>query len=265
MENDPDQQPQVTGNPMPLAPIPDTPASRPKPKSRKKMLLIAGGAVLLLLAAGAAYWFLLREEPKKTPPPAANTQEQNPTDPAEFTADPTPVKYKSEKLNIELTHRKDWKLKEAADGQITLTSNPTSYSKADGESTTGPFTVKIRKGVTDAMQSTIDGSFASGSSEVIAYADPVKGQREYTNLSYVGPKEQFAFFIITSNTEFKAGASLQYALQFGADSFLIVGGYGSDAGNTLGFDAVPLEYMGTHGSDNEFAQALAIVESLKIY
>ncbi len=258
MENGTDQQPEEMSNPAPPM-VPEPPHK--KPKSRKPMLFIAGGIALLLVLGGAAYWFLLRDSAKKEPTQAANTQPQNTTDPAEEAADPTPVTYKSEKLNIELTHRKDWKLKESSSGEITITSPSASYARADGQATTGPFTVKIRKGVPDAMKTTIDKSMAPRASEVIAYAEPTKEQRAYTNLSYAGTKDYFNFFIITGNTEFKAGNNYAYALAMDGEFYLIVGGYGDDSDGTLSFDSVPKDSM-----DGEaLEQAIDIVESLKIF
>lgn len=257
MENGTDQQPEEMNNPAP--PPAPAPVTRPdKPKRRKLMMIVAGGAVLLLLGAGAAYWFLMRD---KKEPAQTNTQTQNQPDPVEEIADPTPVQYKSEKLNIELTHRKDWKLKEAADGELAITSPSTSYSKADGQAATGPFTVKIRKGVPDAMKATIEKAMAPRASEVIAYAEPTEEQREYTNLSFAGTKDYFNFFIITGNTEFKPGNNFAYALAMDGEFYLIAGGYGTDPDGSLTFDSVPKDQMDSEALE----QAIDIVESLKIY
>lgn len=261
MEEGKEQQPVEEQNPVPVAPMAPPPDVRqPRPKNRRKLLLIIGGALAVLLSAGAAYWFVLRDDTVAVPAPLPGTENQTPEEILN-PVDPTPVAYKSEKLNIELTHRKDWKLKEAADGEITITSPSTSYARADGEAVTGVFTVKIRKGVPDAMKATIEKAVAPRASEVIAYAEPTKEQREYTNLSYAGTKDIFNFFIITGNTEFKAGGTYAYALAMSGEFYLITGGYGTDRDGTLSFDAVPKDTM----DSDAFEQAVDIVESLKIF
>jgi hypothetical protein len=230
---------------------------------KKRLLFIAGGAVLLLLLAGAGYWLFLRDKSPAQTQTAGNAQGQNqqaeevPVTPA----DSTPVSFKSTKLNIELTHRKDWTLKEGSDGEVTITSPRISYARSDGKAATGVFTVKVRKGVPEAMQTTIEKAVAARNSEVIAYAAPTDQQRQYTNLSYAGQKDIFNFFVVTGNTDLKAGNAFAYTLQMDADFYLIVGGYGSDPGNTLAFDAVPAVSM----DSTALEQAIDIVESLKIY
>src|SRR5690606_639104 len=115
---------------------------------------------------------------------ATNTQQTEDL-PAEQpdVSDATPQTFKSDKLSIELTHRKDWTLKESSDGAITITSPRTSYTASDGASKTGVFTLHIRMGASEAQRATIDKSIATKNSEVIAYAAPAEGQRQYTNLS----------------------------------------------------------------------------------
>lgn len=242
---------------------PTQPVQPPHKHSPKKLVLFAvGGAVVALLLGGAVYWFALRDTETSQPEQANNTQNQQQTEQEDVpVADATPQTFKSEKLNIELTHRKDWTLTESADGAITITSPRISYAAQDGTSQTGVFTLRIRKGASDAQRATIDKSVATRDSEVIAYAAPVEGQRQYTNLSFVGPKDKFGFFIVTGNTEFKAGAPLMYSLPMDGSSYLIAGGYGADTTNSLSFDPVPKESM----DSTTLERAIDIVESLKIY
>lgn len=234
---------------------------------RKKMLLIVGGAVLLLLLlGGGGYWFLMQSDtkhPAKASSSANGTNNSQSNQTAANTPaapDSTPTTYKSTKLNVELTHRKDWTLKEA-DGEITITSPQISYAAPTGQSTTGVFTVKIRKGVTDTMKANIEKSVAARDSVVIGYTAPTDQQRQYTNLSFAGQKESFNFFIVTGNTSLKAGNTLAYTLPLDGDFYLIVGGYGADKFDNLTFDSVPKTAI---DSDAE-AEALKVVESLKIY
>lgn len=243
-------------------PAPEHKLTRRERRNRKKLLIFAvGGAVVVLLLAGAAYWFFLRDKTAKQPAQSTAEQQEQPEAPPPTPADPTPVSYKSTKLNIELTHRKDWKLAEAADGEITLTSPTTPYSTADGQATTGVFSVKLRKGVPEDMKATIEKAVAPRKSEVIAYTAPTDQQRQYTNLSYAGTKEAFSFFIVTGNSEFKVGAAYAFALPLDGQFYLIVGGYGTDADGTLSFDSVPVAAM----DSDVLTQAINIVESLKIH
>lgn len=247
----------------PEQPAPEHKPTRRERRNRKKLLILGvGGAVVLLLLAGAAYWFFLRDKGAKQPAQATTEQQSEQSEPPSPTpADPTPVAYKSTKLNLELTHRKDWKVAEAADGEITLTSPSTAYTKADGQATTGVFSVKLRKGVPEDMKATIEKAIAPRKSEVIAYTEPTDQQRQYTNLSYAGTKEAFSFFIVTGNTEFKVGGAYAFALPLDSQFYLIVGGYGTDADGTLSFDSVPAASM----DSDALTQAIGIVESLKIY
>lgn len=262
MENDLNQQPADVNNSVPFHPPEPTQADQsPKPKRRKLVWWIAGGILVLLLAAGAAYWFVLRDSSKPAASETASTEEQTEQPPAPDPADPTPTQYKSAKLNVEFTHRKDWKVKESGSGEVTITSPQISYVGADGQAGLGVFTVKLRKGVPEAMKATIEKAVAARASEVIAYAEPTAEQRQYTNLSYGGTKEAFNFFIVTGNTELKPGNAFAYALPLDSTFYLIAGGYGTDSANSLSFDSVPVESMDSEA----LTQAIDLVESLKIY
>lgn len=263
MEHDPTQQPDDITNPVPpMAPEPHHPTRRERDKRRNLILLIAGGVLALLVVLGLVYWLVFagRNE-DQTAQTTSSGQQQTEQTPAPTPADSTPVVYKSVKNNIELTHRKDWTLKEAATGEITITSPRTSYTRVDGRATTGVFTFKFRVGVPEAMQATIEKAVAPRDSEVIAYDDPPETQRLYTNLSYAGQKDAFNFFIVTGNTELKAGSAFAYMLVLDGEFYMLAGGFGTDKDNTLAFDAVAPSMI-----DSETAQqAIAIVKSLKIF
>lgn len=246
----------------PEQPPPEHKLTRRERRHQKKLLIlaIAGGAVLLFAGSGA-YWFFMRDKGTKQPAQAVTEPQGQAETPQPAPADPTPVAYKSTKLNIELTHRKDWKLVEAATGEITVTSPASPYSRTDGQATTDVFSVKVRKGVPEDMKATIEKAVAPRKSEVIAYTAPTDQQRQYTNLSYAGTKDNFSFFIVTGNTEFKVGGAYAFALPLDSQFYLIVGGYGSDRDGTLSFDSVPAAAMDSEA----LTQAIDIVESLKIY
>jgi len=260
-ENDPSRQPNDVSDQVPQAhDVQPQLVTRPPKGNRKKLVMfVVGGGLLLALLAGAAYWFFLKGDDKKqAAQPAVNAQNEQANLPE---VDPTPVSYKSTKLNIEITHRKDWTLKENASGEIAVTSPKISYVGSQGQSTTGVFTVKFRKGVTDAMKATIEKAVAPRDSEVIAYLAPTENQRQYTNLSYAGTKDLFNFFIITGNTELKVGNTFAYTLAMDGEFYLVVGGYGTDKNGSLSFDSVPKANMDSETLEH----AVDIVESLKIY
>src|SRR5690242_422735 len=99
----------------------DPPKSQPAhSKNGKRLwLFIGGGVVAALAVAAGVYWFVLREH-KAAPAPAKTTQQtttQQERSSAATPADSTPVTYKSTKLNIEITHRKDWSMTESADAK----------------------------------------------------------------------------------------------------------------------------------------------------
>lgn len=258
------EQPADVSSPVPpTAPESRHNTQRQWPK-RKKMIVWVTAVVLVALLIGCVlYWWLVTDgndqSPKQTP--ARNEQQQTQQQTSAPIIDPTPVTYKSTKLNIELTHRKDWSMKESADGELTFTSPQTSYTDAEGQSATGVFTFKVRKGVSEASKAVIEKSIATKASEVIAYTAPTAEQRQYTNVSYVGSKKDFFnFFIVTGSTELKPGNSLAYTLPLDGEFYLFVGGYGTP-GSNLAFASVPKEFM----DSDTLAQAIKIVESIKIY
>lgn len=261
MPETPDQdlqvEPMAEDNPH----VPPHAAQRQGAQRKKRLWWIIGGAGLAVLLAGAALWFLVLRGDKPAPTAATKQPAQVAETPAPQSGDDTPVTYKSTKLNIELTHRKDWTLKESATGDITITSPRTSYATMDNQSTTGVFTVRLRKGVTDPMSATINKAVASADSLVIAYAAPTDQQRNYTNLSYAGTKDAFSFFIVTGNTALKAGNNFAYTLPLDASFYLIAGGYGTDKSGNLSFDLVPKDSM----DSPTLEQAVDIVKSLKIF
>ncbi len=231
---------------------------------RKKVVGLTIGLSLLglLVVGGAAYWYFMVRD---TTPKAATTAPPTPP-PAEkpVVSDATPETYKSSKLNVEFTHRKDWTVREYAErSEVIVTSPKTTYTKADGSSAEGVFTLRMRTGtIPDAMQNTVIKSIAVRDSEVVAYDAPTEQQRQYTNITDAGSDANtFTFVIVSSSTAFKAGQVLGYGVNLTGDAYLFVGGYGTDSNNSLAFDPVSKANFATPTYD----QAVAVIKSLKIY
>ncbi|HJQ08592.1 MAG TPA: hypothetical protein VJ836_03885 [Candidatus Saccharimonadales bacterium] len=266
MENDLQQPPMDDIEQGPPGHLHSSKFAKPRARRGKKWLLI-GLAALMLTIVGVAllWWFGLRTPSVR---PAANDSAQQQMQPESENSsqtpqtDTSPVTFKSSVLNIEIAHRKDWKLKESTDKtQLTLTSPTISYVKKDGTAAQGVFTLKLRKGATTAMKANVEKAVAVRDSEVIGYAAPTENQRHYTNISFGGTTDAFNFFIVTGSTTFKAGQPFAYALMLGGDTYLIAGGYGADTADTLAFDPVPKTAI----ESEAYKQAVDIVESLKIY
>jgi len=216
------------------------------------MLVIAGGAV------GA--YLLLHKSPKPTPKPIVTSQ---PTVPGvQSTGDKNT--YKSPTLNIGVTYPKTWTMRESSDKQeVILTSPQATYTKKDGTTTQGAFTIKLRNGIIPVgIKTTVQNAVAVKDSDVIAYAQPVTDQRQYTNLSYAGADaNNFNFAIITSYTSFKAGQAFGGGVSLDGQTYLFAGGYGTDPTDALSFDSVP---KGSFDSE-VYKQAVSIFESLQLY
>ena len=230
----------------------------------KKWLLIAGIiAAALLVGGGAAYWFLLRKPaaPAKQQTTTASSDEQqnNASNPAST----EPTTFKSTKLGMGVTYGNGWTLRENNDkSEVILTSPKTSYPRKDGTSTEGVFTIKMRHGVVpDATSATVQKSVAIRDSEVIGYTKPTGDQRQYTNVTYAGADaNSFSFFIVSGNTAMKAGQAIGYNIDLIGDTYLIVGGFGADANDTLAFDPTAKDAI----TNSTFLQAMDIVKSVQI-
>lgn len=235
--------------------------------NKKRMVIIAGAVAVALLIAAAAFFLLVNKKDSGNSRSDSNQQNSSVTndvsdEPAMPAAEAAQlVTYKSTKMNIEITHRKDWKVKEATDRtQLTLTSPKVTYQTADGTSKQGVFTLKIGTGATDVEQKTLDDAKIVKDSLLIGYDAPTESQRHYTNVSYAGEDTAFQFFIVTGSQALKSGAPL--GVLIGDADFLIAGGFGADAHSTLSFDSVD---PATVEQNTGYEQALAIVKSLKVF
>jgi hypothetical protein len=223
-----------------------------------KWLLYVVIAIVVLGSAIGGY-LLLKPKAKpiaKAKPPAARTQTPAQTD-------STSVDYKSTKLGLELTHRKDWTLTaDANTGAITLTSPGSSYQAEDGSSKQGSFTLRLSQGTDNGTESYIHAGFASLDSVNIAYTAPLASQFNYTNITVAGnTKGVSSFLLLSGQTTFKVNDALSTFFMNG-DSYVILGGFGTfQPDGTPAFDSLSTDSF-TSGS--QFAQAVDIIKSLKI-
>lgn len=231
-------------------------------KSRKRLWIVISIIVGLVVITGgvAGAYLLLHKTPKLEPKPVATTQPAVPG--VQSTGEKNT--YKSPTLNVSVTYPKTWTMRESSDKQeVILTSPQATYTKKDGTSAQGVFTIKLRNGIIPAgIKTTVQNAVAVKDSDVIAYAQPVTDQRQYTNLSYAGADaNNFNFAIITSYTSFKAGQAFGGGVSLDGQTYLFAGGYGTDPTDALSFDVVPKGSFDTE----VYKQAVSIFESLQLY
>jgi len=232
--------------------------------------MLIAGIVAGVLAVSAGAYFLLKGDGK--PQPAAQNQQtgqqtEETDEPAMPPAEAAQLQtYKSEALNIEIAHRKDWTVAEDAEKKVITVTSPKFTFQTGSDSRKDVFTVKIGFGVTKDAQKNIDKAKAVRDSLLIGYDAPTEAQRHYTNISYLGPPgdgvSPFEFFMVTGSTAFKADAPVASTIIINASDFLIAGGFGADTQNQLAFENVPAAELEQYPA---FEQAVAIVKSLKVY
>lgn len=240
-----------------------------QPKSRKKLFIALGVAAGVVLVSGSAAAFLLLHKPSPVKPATSASQgsaaaTQTAKTPVGVTDNGTSYTYKSNTLKVGVTYPKTWTMRESTDKQeVILTSPQTQYVKKDGGSTSGVFTLKLRNGIIpDAIKTTVQNAVAVSDSFVIGYTKPTGDQRQYTNLSYIGPDaNNFSFALVTGYTAYKAGQSVGGGVDLNGQAYLFGGGFGADTADSFTFDPVPkADY-----DIATFEQAVTILESLQLY
>lgn len=236
-----------------------------------KKLLIIIGVVVAVLVLGAAAFFLLTKDKKEDSTASTQTSQQQQAEEDEEPAMPpaeaaVPQTYKSETLNIELTHRKDWTLAEDTEKKLITLTSPKFTFQTGNESKKDVFTLTIGFGATEEAQENIDNAKAVRDSLLIGYDAPTEAQRHYTNITYAGPPGDdstlFEFFIVTGSVAFKANVPLSGGVVINSGDFLIAGGFGKDPQHQLAFELVPAAELEQYAA---YEQAVNIVKSLKVY
>lgn len=272
--NDDDPIPDINVN------LDDQPAPHPRhsadPRRKKKSggrrvktWVIISVCLAAIAIAFAIYWLVFKKERSENVTPIDSTAENTPVDEQSPIMDPAEASkiktFKSEKLKVELSHRGDWTVVEADDGKsITITSPNISYQTISGTvpEGSGVFTLRIVKGVSSAQRDVINNAIAVQKSELIAYTKPTEAQRHYTNISYGGIEDAFTFLMVTGAVEFAKGDPWAGKVSLSsADYYLIAGGFGEDAENTMEFDQVAASAINSEA----VKQATAIIESLRIF
>lgn len=272
----PEAGPQETPAPVPPTPQPPTPLmspagqprfSYPKPKRSNAPLIIVI-VVLVLALGGTIYWFTAGPGHKKDSQKGTTSSQQTNSSQngsgSESSQSAGTKTYKSDKLGLEFTYPDTWTKKENGDkSEITVVSPGLTYTNKDGKSTQGVFTLKIRNGLLpEAMKTTIQNMVAVKDSEVIAYTKPTDQQRQYTNLSFGGNGTNMNFFMVSGSAAFKTGEVFGSSIDTQGSFYLVAGGFGTDAQDSLNFDLVP---QASFTSSSVYKQAVKIVESLKVY
>lgn len=241
----------------------------PLKKSPKKKLVLAAVIVAVLIVAGVLY-VVFGSKKAAAPKPVSNSTNTSQNSGNQASGNSATSQnasglqtYKSTKLNIEFTYPGGWSMKENTDKSvITLASGPTTYTKKDGTSTNGVFTLRLRNGiVSDAMKQNIQNAVAMRDSEVIAYDKPTDQQRQYTNISFGGSGPNTNFFVVSGSVAFKDGEAFGSNIDLEGAVYLFAGGYGADSADAMAFDAVPKASF----EGSAYKQALGIVKSMKIY
>lgn len=232
----------------------------------KKWWIIIGVVVGVVILAAIAFFLFAKDDSSNTTEQNQSSQQQDEADeptlpPAEAAQLQT---YKSETLNIEIAHRKDWTVKEDAEKKLLLLTSPKfTYQTSSGESKKGVFTARIGFGGSDQAQTTINNSVTVRDSLLIGYDAPTESQRHYTNVSYAGQDEtSFNFYIVTGSTALKTATPLEKVVFVNPSDFLIAGGFGEDKEQSLSFDSVPPTELEQYSA---YEQALNIVKSLKVF
>lgn len=263
----------------PLDPMPDlnqqpqhlrSPRSRRTLKLNKKVFLIVGIVAAVLVLGVGTFFFLSKDKKQDSTAQNQTAQQQAAQEDDEPKLPPAEAAqaqvYKSETLKIEITHRKDWTIKEEADKKLITLTSPKFTFQTGNESKKDVFTLKIGFGATKEAQKNIDSAKAVRDSLLIGYDAPTEAQRHYTNISYAGPagesSDLFEFFIVTGSVAFKKDVPLNGGVVINSGDFLIAGGFGADAQNQLKFEPVPAPELEQYAA---FEQAVAIVKSLKVY
>ncbi len=243
--------------------LPSTP-SQPKPKrSKRKLLIIVFGLLIVTGLALAAIKLL--NKPKSTSPQQSTQQtvaSPNALKPTEVTSDSSTKTFTAETLAIEFKYPTNWTVVEK-DGSITVKSPVFNFQTTQGTQA-GYYRIYIRKGARDVDSKYIGRGVACLPTEKMTYANPNPDQRKETNLSFFGydDSNNCAFTMITGNFTLKKGDTLGVNYGKEADTYIIVGGYSTDANkDDLSFQQVPPDKF---QSTTAYKQALELLKSLKV-
>ena len=255
--------------------LPDEEATYRPPsphKDRKKppFILIGLVAAAIIIGAGAAAFITTRNGDNE-PAPVTEAPSADEVDEIEssagsddITAEFSLEQGRSNNPRMEFTHPDTWSLFEQ-DGGVWFDSPALSFTTTDGqEITDGFFRLYIRQGARDVDSQSIARGVASRSSKPLTYDNPATDQREDTLLQFFGLDNgaNTAFILVSGNFNLSSGDTLGPGFGADGESYIIVGGYTSDAlEDDLATHPVNSEFF---TSTNAYDQALGIIKSLRL-
>lgn len=152
-----------------------------KKKSKRNIILITI-LLILAIAGAAAYFFVLKaDEPEQLAP---QTSEQAQSEQQQPVVAETET-YSSQDLNLSFDYPKNWKIEDATQGMITVTSPVVKLADLNGETSDGKVVVTFLSAGSEVPA--FDGAtsaLATRDSEKITYNSPSPGQREQTYLTF---------------------------------------------------------------------------------
>lgn len=255
--------------------LPDEEATYRPPsphKDRKKLPFIIIGLVVaaIVIGAGAAAFMATRNGDDEAAPvaeaPAADEDDEAETaeDSDGATTDFSLEQGRSSNPRVEFAYPDTWDLFEQ-DGGVWFESPALSFTTIDGQEVgDGFFRLYIRQGARDIDSEYIARGVASRSSEPLTYENPATDQREDTLLQFFGQDSgaNTAFILVSGNFNLSPGDTLGPGFGVDGESYIIVGGYTSDAlEDDLATHPVSSEYF---TSTNAYDQTLGIIKSLRL-
>lgn len=237
------------------------PIKERKRKSKRNKIIFA--VVLLLAAAGAGVYFLLLKpkEPAQTPQTAQ---------PAQTEQEPSVVesaKYESTDLNLSFDYPENWKIDDAIEGLITVTSPVTKLKDVNGEQMDAKAVVTILSRGSEVPA--FEGSSTAAAiqdSEKITYDSPSQSQREETYLSFAAfGSAGLDTVFITGDNGYQKDQLIPESDIKKSDPIISVKFFGCSDGECAGEGSGPYTAAVDEWSANQMLQAaLAVLKSLRI-
>lgn len=237
--------------------------------SRKRFIKPVAAMFVLLLAIGIGIWLWLFLFGGDTNEFAGPDQEEIERATEIDTEEDIPAPDGFETIRhdnprLELTLPESWELTKG-DDDIHIESPEFSITTANGETIENAvFRLYFRQGARENDSKYIGQGLAAIPSKQITYAEPARGQREDTMLSFFGQNatDHIAFLFVAGNFELEVGEALGPDYGQEETTYIIAGGYSADELNDdLNMYPVKPNFF---QSTDEYEQALDIIKSLRL-